>query len=352
MSITDRMSRVFAHPRTRRALRWLRRAVIAGAVLAAVAVLTTAGALRAEYAGHPAAAGRTRGRDALWLGHAWLDGRHTPADLARLARQVRDTGIRDLYVHAGPLEHDGSLDPTLDPDARTFLADVHRALPEVRVQAWLGDVVAFEGHRGLHLNDPAVRDRIRGSARQILDLGFQGVHLDLEPVASGNAGYLKLLDSVHALTAGRGVPLSVATPQIDPLPALHSFVGPVTTRPKWWSQGYFAQVAHRVDEVAVMAYDTWQPAKSLFGGYVAEQTTLALEVTPDSTDLLIGLPAYHTDDIGHHASAETVAAAVRGARVALARHDRTRTAFGLALYVDFAATASDWASYRAGWGTP
>jgi hypothetical protein len=79
---------------------------------------------------------------------------------------------------------------------------------------------------------------------------------------------------------------------------------------------------------------------------------LALHVTPATTNLLIGLPGYHTEDMDHHGYAETVPAAVRGARVSLARTDRGRRAFGLALYVDFGASAGDWAAYRSGWGTP
>ncbi len=66
----------------------------------------------------------------------------------------------------------------------------------------------------------------------------------------------------------------------------------------------------------------------------------------------MGRPAFHTDDIGHHASAETVAAAVRGARLALSREDARRERFGVALYVDFAATPGDWAAYHDGWGAP
>lgn len=324
----------------------------AGTALSVLAVLGLATALRAEYAGSPAAAGRTRGHDAVWLGHAWVDGRRTPADLARLRADVLGSGISDLYVHAGPLEHDGSLDPKLYPRAGRFIADVHRVLPGVRVQAWLGDTVAHDGRPGLHLGDSAVRDRIRVSCDQILDAGFEGIHLDLEPVSSGDPGYLAVLDSVHALTAVRGAPLSAAVPQIDPLPALHTVSYLPFSHPKWWSQAYFGQVARRVDQIAVMAYDTSMPTASLFGGYVAQQTALALGVTPATTDLIIGLPGYHTDGMGHHAYAETVPAAVRGARVALARTDRTRRAFGLALYVDFHATPADWAAYRASWGTP
>lgn len=319
--------------------------------VAVLAVPAAAVALRLEYNGSPAAAGGSRGHDAVWLGHAWVDGRRTPADLEQLRAHLAGTGVHDLYVHAGPLENDGSLDPALYPGAARMIADMHRVLPGVRVQAWLGDTVAHGGTAGLHLSDPAVRDRIRLSADRILDTGFQGVHLDLEPVADGDSGYLAVLDSVHTLTAVRGVPLSVAVPQIDPLPGLHAVSYLPFSHPKWWSQRYFGQVAERCDQIAVMAYDTSMPTSSLFGGYIAQQTALALEATPPGTDLLIGLPGYHTEDMGHHGYAETVAAAIRGARVSLARHARHRQTFGLALYVDFHATEDDWTAFRDGWGT-
>ncbi len=334
----------------RRWPRRLRRSALAVLAVGLALVLCAAVALRLEDAGDPAAAGRTRGRDAVWLGHAWVDGRQSAAATAALVTRLRRTGIRDLYVHTGPLADDGTLDPALYRGAAAFLRTVHSALPRVRVQAWLGDVVAHGGPPGLRLGDPGTRRRVRDSAARVLAAGFDGVHLDLEPVTSGDGGYLALLESVHAMTAAAGRPLSAATPQIDPLPALHSVAGALFDHPKWWSQEYFGQVARRVDQVAVMAYDTGLPLRSLFGGYVAQQTALALRVTPRGTDLVIGLPAYHTDNLGHHASAETVAQAVRGARLALGRQDPGRRRFGLGLYVDFAATEQDWAAYRAGWG--
>jgi hypothetical protein len=98
-----------------------------------------------------------------------------------------------------------------------------------------------------------------------------------------------------------------------------------------------------------MSYDTMQPLESLYGGYVAQQTSLALEVTPKSTDLLMGLPFFHENKVGHRAAAETVPAAVRGVRLGLSRTDAARARFGVALYVDFAATEADWAAYREGW---
>ncbi|OIJ64893.1 hypothetical protein WN71_026730 [Streptomyces mangrovisoli] len=306
-------------------------------------------ALRVNYSGDLADGTRTRGQDAIWLGHAWIDGRKTDADVAALARRLRGTGIRDLYVHAGPLEHDGTLPASDHPRAAWLIAAVHRALPGVRVQAWLGDELAPEKPDAMHLERSATRTAIVASTRGILAAGFDGVHFDLEPLHSGDRNYLALLDALHRVTRAHGAVLSVAAHQIDPLPAFHSFWGTVTGHPKWWSQAYFGQVARRVDQIAVMSYDTMQPLASLYGGYVAQQTSLALEVTPKSTELLMGLPFYHENRFGHWARAETVPAAVRGVRLGLSRTDPGRANFGVALYVDFAATEADWRAYQEDW---
>ncbi|CAL9296997.1 hypothetical protein SUDANB180_04902 [Streptomyces sp. enrichment culture] len=335
-----------SRPRKRRVLRRLVGALLA---LLLIPLLTAEAALWVNYTGDPASGTRTRGRDALWLGHAWVDGRKGERDVRDLARRLRGTGIRDLYVHSGPLEHDGTLPASAYRKARWFTAAVHRELPGVRVQAWLGDVLATETPDGLRLERAATRTAILASTRAVLDAGFQGAHFDLEPLHSGDRNYLALLDDLRDLTRARGAALSVAAHQIDPLPAFHSLAGTATGHPKWWSQAYFAQVARRVDQIAVMSYDTMQPSQSLYGGYVAQQTSLALEVTPDGTDLLMGLPFYHENRFGHWGHAETVPAAVRGVRLGLSRTDAGRARFGVALYVDFAATEADWRAYRDGW---
>jgi hypothetical protein len=333
-------------------LKWPKRVALALAVLLLAPTLTAAVALGVNYAGEIQDGTRTRGKDAVWLGHAWVDGRKKDADLDAFAERIRGTGIRDLYVHTGPLEHNGALPADRYPRARWLIDAVHRKIPGIRVQAWLGDKLASESPDGLKLPDAGTRAAVVRSTAQILDAGFDGVHYDLEPLHSGDRDYLSLLDDLRELTRARKVPLSVAAHQIDPLPAAHAVNGALTGRKKWWSQAFFAEVARRVDQIAVMSYDTWMPLESLYGGYVAQQTTLALEVTPEDTDLLMGLPFFHEDDIGHWENAETVAAAVRGTRLGLGRTDRDRERFGVALYVDFAATEEDWAAYRKGWGEP
>ncbi len=338
-------------PGTRPRRRLRRRTILATALilLLLLPLLTAEAALRLNYTGTPKPGTLTRHKDALWLGHAWVDGRKTAEDVRSLARRLNDTGVRDLYVHAGPLEDDGTLPKSAYPKARWLISALHDAAPRVRVQAWLGDKLASESPHGLHLERGATRTAIVTSAGRILAAGFQGTHFDLEPLHSGDRDYLSLLDDLRTLTRAHHALLSVAAHQIDPLPAFHSFWGATTGHPKWWSQAYFGQVARRVDQIAVMSYDTMQPLESLYGGYVAQQTSLALEVTPETTDLLMGLPFYHDDTVGHWARAETVPAAVRGVRLGLSRTDADRSRFGVALYVDFAATEADWRAYQKDW---
>ncbi|MGW0290828.1 hypothetical protein [Streptomyces tuirus] len=333
----------------RRRRRRLVRAALAVVLALLVPLLSALTALRVNYTGDPADGTYTRNRDALWLGHAWVDGRKKDADVTALARRLRGTGIRDLYVHSGPLEHDGTLPESVYPKARWFIDAVHDKLPGVRVQAFLGDVLATEGDEGMRLENAKTRAAVLRSAGRILDTGYEGVHLDLEPMHSGDRNFLTLLDALRRETRSRDARLSVAAHQIDPLPAFHTLWGSVTGHPKWWSQEFFGQVARRVDQIAVMSYDTMQPLQSTYGGYVAQQTSLALEVTPPSTDLLMGLPFFHENRFGHWNHAETVPAAVRGVRLGLSRTDADRARFGVALYIDFAATEADWRSYREDW---
>ncbi|PNV32914.1 hypothetical protein C1708_11755 [Streptomyces sp. DH-12] len=336
----------------RRRRPWARRAGRTALVLALVLIvplLAIETALRVNYMGDPADGTYTRNRDAMWLGHAWVDGRKKDADVAGLARRLKDTGIRDLYVHSGPLEHDGTLPESAYPRARWFIGAVHRELPGVRVQAFLGDVLANGGPDGLELSDAATRAEVVRSAGQVLDAGYEGVHLDLEPLHSDDQDYLDLLDDLRRLTQDRDAALSVAAHQIDPLPHLHTVAGFLADHPKWWSQKFFGQVARRVDQIAVMSYDTARPFESTYGGYVAQQTSLALEVTPPTTHLLMGLPFYYESNPSHWGHAETVAAAVRGARLGLSRTDPDRELFGLSPYIDFAATETNWKEFEDGW---
>lgn len=293
-------------------------------------------------------AARSSGHDALWLGHAWVDGRESASDVEALAKTLRGTGIRDLFVHVGPLSDDGTLDPAKAPEAAWFADEVHALIPGVRLQAWLGDEIRPSGR--MDVESAATRTRIVAAAGQVLGRGFDGVHLDLEPVGDADPGYLELLDALRPVVHARGKVLSVSAEQVEPVPGSRWAMEAAEGHSSWWSAGYLRRVAGRVDEVALMTYDTALWTSSAYAGFVRDETAAALHAVPADVTVLIGLPAFHdAHSLGHSSSAETVAAAIRGVRLALPGGTPTNRAFGVALYVDFAATPADWSAYDADW---
>jgi hypothetical protein len=327
---------------------WLRRVALCLAVVIAVCGLPLGGGfvgLAFEGMGDAAGTPATRGTDAVWLGHSWVTDAPSGPAFDALVAHLRAGGFRDVFVHVGPLSDNGSLNPALAPRATDLLAALRAAVPHVRVQAWLGDVV---GPGRLDLTDPASRSRVLASAEQVLDLGFAGVHYDLEPVPTGNTDYLDLLAATHTMTAARHALLSVAVDQIEPAPGLAYPEQWIFGRAHFWSTGFIGEVAQRVDEIAVMNYDSAIPTGTAYAGYVRLQTQLAIGAVPGNVTLLMGLPAYHTGELGH-TGGETVSAAVRGVRMALRGADRV---VGVAFYAEFSATQVDWAAYQQDWVHP
>ncbi|MEO3788861.1 hypothetical protein ABGB14_01540 [Nonomuraea sp. B10E15] len=320
----------------RRGLRLL--ALAAAIVLALVGLI--AATLRIQFTGDPAAWAKSTGHDALWLGHAWVDGRRTERDVERLAVRLRATGIKDVYVHSGPFEMDGRLDPAKYPNARNFLTWMREHLPTVRISAWLGQSV----NDALDLDDPRARQNVLAGVAAIMKEGYDGIHYNFEPIGDGDTEFLRLLDETRRHTRL----LSTASPQIEPYPGMRLTARAVLGHDKYWSSGYFTQVVNRVDQVAIMTYDSGTPLQALYGGHVVRQSELALDLVPGDKSLFVGAPAYHDHGLAWADNAESVEMAAEGAKLALSEHGR-RERFGLALYVDFAATEDDWREYMTRW---
>ena len=87
--------------------------------------------------------------------------------------------------------------------------------------------------------------------RLVTEMGFDGVHLDPEPIPSGDEDTLLLLDEVRA-AIGPGKILSLATREIIPV------WNDAPLPPAWglWQAGYYRRIAGRVDEIAAMTYDS------------------------------------------------------------------------------------------------
>ena len=305
---------------------------VAAAAAAIAIVFLAAGFFLGHQASGPAASWATSsGHDGLWLGPGSV------ADVAgrgRLAARIRASGVADVYVPAGPVSATGELAPA--PGTASFVSWFRRTFPHVQVCAWLTGTVG-RGH--LDLDDGATQRALVASARSRLRAGFTGISYDLAPVASGDAGLLAVLDQTRAL---HPAVLSVDTPKLEPLTGMGLPAALIMRHPVFWASAYLGQVASRVNQVAVLGFDTGMPLSSWYSGYVERETSVALHAVPARVGLVMAAPANGGSD-------ESVAATIHGARVALTATGRRQALFGVGLYTAGTATASDWAAYQADW---
>src|SRR5687768_3651458 len=194
------------------------------------------------------------GANAAWLSIAWVNEAQSPTAIAALAQELRAHQIADAYVYVSYLRSSGQFGETF-AHAAAFTRALNAEAPDIRLQAWLGvpmrwrsGLVAGEsGHADL--SDELTRTTIASfAARAVREGGFDGVHLDPEPIGDGDPNVLKLLEEVRA-ALDRDAVLSIATPRIRP--ALAELPLP-ELGPPMWSAGYYREVARRVDQVALM----------------------------------------------------------------------------------------------------
>ena len=330
----------------RRLRQALRRATPAlAAALLALAILWLA--LAQTRTRHPGAA-FNRGANAIWIAHTWVEDEHDEAAVAALARGLAARQIRYVYAHVGPLEADGTIPPERSPRAAPFALALKRHAPELTLLAWIGQVER-RGGGVLVLGDEGVRRRVAATAgRFAATPGWDGVHLNVEPVFDADARFLALLDETRPALDGRL--LSLATPKWLPGRRWDRVVRrPVAAV---WSAAYYREVARRADQLAVMMYDTaigWDRAYSL---YTKQQTTNILWATRDTAaEVLIGVPVYSGDSAGFHDRAEHMASGLRGITMGLNNSPPESLArfAGVAIYPHWEIDGAEWAIYERQW---
>jgi hypothetical protein len=298
----------------------------------------------------PSAAQGSRGVNALWARHQWVGQAHSQEEYRTLADTLRHGEISDVFFHVGPLDPDGSIPPGRYAHAPKLLAALDRLAPGMRAQAWIGQV-ARQGAGPLDLTRQAVRDRIVRTAKTFLDLGFDGIHYDIEPVYPVDGEFLELLDRTHDLTRGRSAVLSVSLEQLELVNGLQTVAAAVLPDihyPPRPSRSFLKQVASRVDQVAIMAYDTELPADWLVGRHFAWQAEHVTELVGDQVTVFIGVPTYAQGQ--PFPWAENLRSAIRGTRRGLDRLDHQPShPIGLAIYADWTTTPKEWALYQAAW---
>jgi hypothetical protein len=174
---------------------------------------------------------------------------------------------------------------------------------------------------------------------------FDGVHLDAETVRNWDPGFLLLLDEVKA-AIGPSRKLSIAgndwRPRwINVLPVVGGYK---------WDGSYYRQVAQRVDQIAVMSYDSLMPHPALYRLWMREQVRgISNSVSGLGTELLMGLSVSREETRTHRPDAENMASGLAGVCAGAARLSKaSHPVDGVIIYAAWEADDSDWQVWR-GW---
>jgi spore germination protein YaaH len=196
----------------------------------------------------------------------------------------------------------------------------------------------------LALPDLGQRQRIVAECRGLIDEGFDGIHLNVEPVDDGNVDFLSLLRALRtAVGPDRILSLSAIRPAPFPIPVAPNFA---------WSLGYYDRVGALADQVVVMGYDTGLPAAGFYRRYmswVAATLTRSLLASHARARVLLGIPTYDDATAMHRLAVESPRNALLGVITGLRGIGGGGTFEGVALYAEWTTDAGEWEVYERLW---
>ncbi|MBI3932287.1 MAG: hypothetical protein HY317_02635 [Acidobacteria bacterium] len=284
-------------------------------------------------------------RNGVWLEHRWLERPHSALEMETLFRSLTARGVRYVFPHLIPFTSAGRLPLHSRDQMRAFLAAARRVAPEIRVLPWVGGLrVGYRRQRAgtVDLADLGQRQQIVAECRGLVDEGFDGIHLNVEPVDDGNVDFLALLRAVRTAVGDERI-LSLAAIRPGPfaIPVAPNFL---------WTPSYYARVASAADQVVVMAYDTGLPTPALYRRYSSyAAASVARTLAGSRSRVLLGIPTYDETGLMHRARVETPENALLGVIQGLRGLGPGGTFEGVALYAEWTTDDGEWAVYERLW---
>ncbi|MDA8218973.1 MAG: glycoside hydrolase family 18 protein [Dehalococcoidales bacterium] len=288
-----------------------------------------------------------RDENGIWLDVVWVSREQSEDDITGLVHDLRAKGFRYAYVYVNSVQASGKPRSETYACARRFVDIAKQAEPELQLIAWIGVVNVARGQGLVDLGDTTVRANLAAFCGELVhDIGFDGVQLNVEPLPRGSESYLTLLKEVRG-ALGSQKTLAVAGHKWAP--AYLPFLDQVSS---YWDSQYYHQVGLLVDQVAMMAYDTYMPTALAYRLYVREETLGVLRALENTgTKVLIGIPTYDEPRLNHQPEAENVESGLTGVLDALARLGPAKRGdfAGVAIYPNWETDQAEWGIYARLW---
>lgn len=276
---------------------------------------------------------------AVWMGVTWSMDAHSESELAALADAMLERNVDIAFVYVSYLRADDSFNPTYD-HAAAFLSGMRAFSSDVTWLAWVGVPTHITGGNGTdagnRLEAPTIREKIAEfAAFTITDFGFDGFHLNAEPIPNHDSAFLATLAAIRETLPEDAIFSTTAHALRAPTPVT-SIPYPVVAHQ--WTPDYLREVSMRVDQIALMAYDSGLPFPRDYRNWVQYQTQASTAALADmDVELYIGLPTSEEWTPSHQTQAERLTDALYGFRKSF-----DPQIAGIALYPYWETTADEW----------
>lgn len=283
-----------------------------------------------------------QGANASWLGVEWANETHSMHEISALSDNLKRNQIQEIFVYTSYLRSDEEFASTYN-QLSNFVLRMKKTDPTLHIQAWIGLPLRY-----VDLNDPTVRKEIiRFCVDIVRTTGVDGIHLDPEPISTGDINVLLLLDELRS-ALGPEPTLSMATRRIWPiLPEKQwPFVGGLA-----WRTSYYREIARRVDQIAVMTYDSAMPYSLLYRQWVRFQVIeVSHAVDGTGVQLFFGIPTSKERTWTHWPWAENMRSGLKGLIDGL-NDAKSRPAIvkGVAIYPYWETDDAEWRVYEELW---
>ncbi len=281
----------------------------------------------------------TAGQHAAWLSVDWTSQPLDADAVATLAHDVQQNQFRYIFPFTTYLKADGTFNPTYTY-APEFVAAVRQTNSSVKVLAWVG--LPLENDKPIGIQGSVSLDNADQRATIISFLSalvesdsFDGVHVDAETVWNNNADFLTFLEELRVALPPEAL-LSIS--------GSHWMPQALAALPLRWSDSYYRAVAERVDQIAVMSYDSYAPHSALYRTWLHEQTIgISRSIEGTNTELLMGVSVAKETTASHNPTTETLADGIAGI---CASADDVAPADGIALYAAWDTTTAEQTTWR------
>ncbi|MFA6992182.1 MAG: glycoside hydrolase family 18 protein [Candidatus Gracilibacteria bacterium] len=284
-----------------------------------------------------------KGKNAVWLSHKWVGERTTDQEVNDLVNRLEKYQISLVFVHAGPLDVDGTISPERYKYALSFLEKAKKFDKDIQYQAWLGQV-----RKEVDISDPKVQHNIGKQALIFANLiGFDGVHFDIEPVWDGDSNFIDCLKIVRE-SIGNEKTISVALAEFIPRSIIW-MLEDVKNFKNYNSEVNYKNVAQYADQIIVMAYDTGINNAFVYRWLLREQTIWLTNLLK-SKELFVGIPAYAEPTPGFNPLVENIENGLKGIISGLNNIRSADENFaGVAIYPYWEMNNEKWAVYEDLW---